>query len=170
MDPFELPRDWYYVVMALDIAGWLVLLLFPRRPWANFWIAGLIVPLLLSLISVFFLIAFFLVPPPLSFASYKSLDDIYAMFANRGLLLVAWTNLEIMDLALAAWMVRMAARVKIPYALVLPCLLLTFVFAGFGFTLFAALAGVGGRWKAIAKAEGPQPTDSDPIDAQPLAA
>jgi hypothetical protein len=170
MNELELPRNWFYVVMAVDIAGWLVLLLFPRRPWANFWIAGLIVPLVLSLISIFFLIAFFLVPPALKFESYRSLDAVYAMFANRGLLLVAWTNLAIMDLAVAAWMVRMAARVKIPYALVLPCLLLTFIFAGFGFTLFAALAGVGGRWNAIAKAEGIQPTDSDPVDAQPLAA
>jgi len=169
MDYAALPRTFFYVVMVIDIAGWLVLLMFPRRPWANFWGAGLIAPLVLSLISVYFLVAYSLVPPILDFGDFRSLDGVYDMFANRGLLLVAWTNLLIVDLVAAAWMVRMSVRAKIPYALLLPCLLLTFIFAGLGFVLFTALAGVSGNWNRIARVEGNQQTDCDPVEALPLA-
>src|SRR6185436_9810568 len=72
MDYAALPRTFFYVVMVIDIAGWLVLLMFPRRPWANFWGAGLIAPLVLSLISVYFLVAYSLVPPILDFGDFRS--------------------------------------------------------------------------------------------------
>ena len=170
MDYLELPRNFFYVVLVLDLIGWVALLLFPRRPAVNFWLAGLIVPLVLSLISIYFLFSFSFVDPPLNFKDLWSLGGIYEMFKNPGLLLVAWTDLMIMDLVAAAWMARAAAQAKIPYVYLFPCLVLSFFFAGFGFTLFAAVAGAGGKWGLLARRSGLPPTVSDPVPAQPFAA
>jgi hypothetical protein len=167
MDPQTLPKVLYYVVMAVALCGWGALILLPRRPRFNFWFAGVFVPLVLCLIYMYLLIAYWFQPPMARFSEFLTLDGVYRMFANRGLLLVAWINLTAMDLVAGAWMTRKAAQVRIPYVWLLPCLILTFVFVGFGFTLFSVIVAVGGRWTAIAKVEDVPPTDSYPVRAFP---
>jgi hypothetical protein len=167
MDPKVLPGVLYYVVMALALSGWAALICLPRRPRFNFWFAGVFVPLALSLFYVYLLIAFWFVPPGGRFADFFTLDGIYRMMGNRGLLLAVWLNLTTMGLVAGAWMTRKAAQVRMPYVWLLPCLLLTFLFAGFGFLLFAVINAVGGTWTSIAKVEDVPPTDSVPVRAFP---
>jgi hypothetical protein len=33
----SLPNNLYFVVMALAVIGWLALIFFPHRSWANYW-------------------------------------------------------------------------------------------------------------------------------------
>jgi hypothetical protein len=167
MDPNKLPGILYYVVMAIALCGWAALIFFPRRPRFNFWFAGLWVPLALCLIYMYMLIAFWFVPPVGRFSDFLTLDGVYRMFGNHGLLLVGWINLTVMDLVGGAWMTRKAAQVRMPYVWLLPCLILTFVFVGFGFTLFAVINAVGGTWNAIGRVEDVPPTDSAPVRAFP---
>jgi hypothetical protein len=170
VSPYTIPFALYYVVVGIATTGWLALFLFPRRPWANFWYAGVIVPLILSLFFGYFNLSFWHVYPPLQPTAYFSLEGVHGLFQNPGLLAVGWTDLLFVDLILGAWMTRRAAQARIPYIYLLPCLLLTFTFAGFGFLLFAVICGVGGRWSAIARFEGIPDTTSQPVSALPIAA
>jgi hypothetical protein len=164
----RLPQSLFFVVMGLAIIGWLSLILFPRRPWANFWFAGLVIPFLLCLIYVYLILTFWFRQPAAVFSEFFTLEGVYAMFGNRGLL-VGWTDLVAMDLVVGAWMARKAAQIRMPYVYLLPCLVLTFIFAGFGFMLFAILAAIGAGWTEIAKFEEQPPINAQPATARPMA-
>lgn len=165
-----LPHVLYFVVMALVLTGWLALIFFPRRSWANFWFAGLIVPMTLCILYMYLLLTFWFYPPAARFTQFITLDGVYDMFGNRGLLLVGWINLVTMDLVVGAWMTRKAAQIRMPYVYLLPCLVVTFVFAGFGFSLFTIVAAIGGGWKEIGKFEAQPPVNIAPVLARPSAA
>ena len=165
----KLPYILYGVVTALAVIGWLSLIIFPRSSWSNFWLAGLAIPVLLSLVYMAVLLMFWFIPPGTAFSQFLSLGGLYKMYANPGLLLVSWINILSMDLVAGAWMARKAAQIRMPYLYLLPCLVLTFVFAGFGFSLFAIIAAMGGGWSQIAKFEGQPPTNSAPVVARPSA-
>jgi len=166
----KLPHYLYFVVMGIVVIGWLALILFPRQRWANFWFAGLIVPLILSLTYTYLLVTYWFQPPVATLTQFIELEGVYAMFANPGLLLVAWLNIIGMDLVVGSWMARKAAQIRMPYVYLLPCLVMTFVFAGVGFTLFTIVTAIGKRWSEIAKFEAQPPTNTSPVAARPTAA
>ncbi len=163
----SLPYYLYFFVMALVLVGWLALILFPRWRFTNFWVAGLIVPQALCLFYMYLLLTFWFRDPPATLTQFFTLDGVAKMFENQGLLLVAWINIIAMDLVVGAWMARKAAQIRMPYVYLLPCLIMTFIFAGFGFTLFAIVAAIGGGWKEIARFEGQPPTNTQPVAARP---
>jgi len=165
-----LPHDLHVLVNVIDLLGWGALLLFPRRSLVNFWWAGLIVPLMLSFIYIYSLLTFWFLPPAMDFANFINLEGVHKMFENRGMLLVAWINLSAMDLVAGAWMARKATQVKIPNVYLIPCLIMTYIFVGFGFTMFVAVAAAGGKWRVIARREAIPAPDSAPVEAQPFAA
>jgi len=158
----QLPNKLFFVVMALAVVGWLALILRPRDRWANYWFSGIAVPLLLCFIYMFLLLTFWFRAPSATFSEFFTLEGIYRMFENRGLLLVAWINIIAMDLVVGSWMARKAAQIYMPNVYLRPCLVLTFVFAGFGFALFSAVTAVGGGWSTIAKFEGQPPVNTSP--------
>jgi hypothetical protein len=153
MDLTKLPSILFFVVMAIAIVGWLSLLAFPRRHWANFWFAGVGIPVVLSLFYVVVLIMYWFQEPPGNYGAIFNLSSLYAMFDNDGLLLVAWISILGMDLVAGAWMARKAAQTRMPYVYLLPCLIMTFIFAGIGFTMFMVAMAFGERWPAIARLE-----------------
>lgn len=165
----QLPNVLFVVVMALAAVGWLALIVFPRKTWANLWVSGLTIPLLLSFVYMYLVVAYWFQPPAAQITQFLSLEGVYAMFANRGLLLAGWTDLVTMDLVAGAWMARKAAQIRMPFIYLLPCLLLTFVFAGFGFTLFALLAALGSGWQEIASFETQPPVNTAPLAVRPVA-
>jgi hypothetical protein len=167
VDILYLPDVLYFVVMGIGVAGWLALIVFPRQTWANFWFSGLAAPLSLSFIYMYLLLTYWNQPPVAHITQFITLQGVYAMFGNNGLLLVGWINIIAMDLVVGAWMTRKAAQIRMPYIYLLPCLIVTFVFAGFGFSLYALMVAIGGGWKEMAKFEGQPPINSSPAFARP---
>jgi hypothetical protein len=162
-----IPTYLYFVVMALSVIGWLAIIIFPRRSWANYWFSGLAVPLVLSFFYMFLLITYWFQPPIANLFQFLTLRGVYSMFGNPGLLLVAWINIVAMDLVVGAWMARKATQIRMPYVYLLPCLVMTFVFAGFGFSMFAIVTAIGGGWTEMAKFEGQPPINAWPVFARP---
>jgi len=162
----QFPHYLFFVVMTLAIIGWLALIVFPRRAWANFWFSGLLIPLLLYAIYMYLLVTFWYRPPVASLLQFATLEGCYRMFSNPGLLLVAWINIVTTDLVAGAWMTRKAAQIRMPYLYLLPCLILTFVFVGFGFTLFAIITAIGDGWRRIARFEAQPLTNIEPVPIQ----
>lgn len=161
------PNILYGVVMAICVTGWLALIFFPRRAWANFWFAGVAVPLILSLSYTTLLFIYWVQPPAAHLTQFLSLVGVYTMFGNPGILLVAWIDLVAIDLVVGAWMARKAVQIRMPYAFLLPCLIMTFVFVGWGFLMFAIFAAMKGGWGEMLKFEGEPPINSSPVFARP---
>ncbi len=156
----------FYVALALAGAGWASLILFPRRPWANFWFAGIIVPLILGIgYTLVLLLSWNEGPHPGDPKGFFSLGGLYGLFANDGLLLAGWIDLLVMPLIAGAWMARRAAQVKIPYVYLLLALVATLAVPGTGFVIFAVAAAIGGRLNNMAVFEGVPPVDCPPVAA-----
>ena len=62
-----------------------------------------------------------------------------ALFTSPEIALAGWVHYLAFDLLVGAWEVRTAQREGLAFLLVLPCLLLTFLFGPAGFLLFNAL-------------------------------
>jgi len=170
----------YFISFIVTAVTYLTLIIFPRQSWANFWFAGLYVPLLLSILYTFVLfIGFFqeVRNPPLTgqvianFSSpleFFSLPGLRFLFAKDLLLLAGFLDLLIMPMLLAAWMARKAAQIRMPYVYLLICIIVTFGAPGTGFVLYALFVGLGGsRWSQIARFDGQPPVNSAPVFARP---
>jgi len=139
------PLDtWFSLAGALAIAGWLALVVFPKSPLVTDRLVGLGVPAALGVLYAGLILAFWAGSP----GGFGSLDEVAALFSVRGLLLAGWVHYLAFDLFVGAWEVRTARTEKIPHFLVVPCLLMTFLFGPVGLLMFLALRlarGLAGR-------------------------
>jgi Domain of unknown function (DUF4281) len=172
------PSEWMYLIsFAVTGVAYLTLIIFPRQSWANFWFAGLIVPLLLSVLYTFALFIGFFQPvtdpvtktvfPFSSPLEFLSLPGLRFLFEKNLLLLAGFLDLLIMPLLVAAWMARKAAQIRMPYVYLLICLVVTFGAPSTGFVLFALFVGLGGGWSQIARFDGQPPINTSPVFARP---
>ena len=70
---------------------------------------------------------------------FGSLDEVAALFRSRELLLAGWLHYLAFDLFVGAWEVRRGREAGVPFLLVAPCLLLTFLFGPAGLLAFLIL-------------------------------
>ena len=190
------PARLYTISFILTVVGFLVLIIFPRQSWANFWFSGIIVPALLgALYSVVLLVGFFAsdakqfqsIPcarvheitdgskypcdtSTLEVANPKdflSLDGLRHLFLKDSLLLAGFLDIILLSLIAAAWMTRKAAQIRLPYIYLLPCLILTLGVPGTGVVVFTILAALKGRLAQMARFEGQPPTNTMPVFARP---
>lgn len=133
------------------LVGWLVLLASPLVPkWADR-IGGFAIPLLLSggyaTLIVIFLVA---AGGDTGEGGFGSLEAVAALFATREGVLVGWIHFLAFDLFIGGWEVRTARAERIPFLLVVPCLVFTFLAGPFGLLLFLVLRAVSRRRGATA--------------------
>ena len=116
------------------VVGWAALALLP------FWrgsqvIAGIIIPLLLSIAYVGLLF-----PPIIAGGGmdgdFSSLAGVRQLFTSDTALLVGWIHYLAFDLFVGAWEARDAKAQGVPHWLLLPCLVLTFMFGPTGLLLY----------------------------------
>jgi hypothetical protein len=67
------------------------------------------------------------------------------LFANRWLLLAGWVHYLVFDLLVGRWEVLDARDRQISHAVVIPCLLLTFMFGPAGWLLYVGIRSAFGR-------------------------
>jgi hypothetical protein len=135
------PNQMFSVVNLVAVCAWVLLALFPRRPWATHVVAGGAVPVLFA--------AAYIVIVVLTFGDaaggFSSLPEVAMLFSNPWLLLAGWIHYLAFDLLVGAWEVRDSQQRAIPHLLVVPCLALTFMFGPAGWLLYMALRTVGER-------------------------
>lgn len=123
----------------LAMAGWAALALSPpgRRWTPRVWrLTGWWLPLVLAL-AYAALIAVHWGP-----GGFGSLAEVRTLFERDGLLAAGWIHYLAFDLFVGTWIARDAAARGLPHVLVLPCLLLTFLFGPIGLLLYAAAAAL----------------------------
>jgi hypothetical protein len=70
---------------------------------------------------------------------FESLDAVARLLDTRGLLLAGWVHYLAFDLLLGAWQREEARRIGLPQLVLVPCLLMTFLFGPFGWLMFMAM-------------------------------
>ncbi|MFM8700230.1 MAG: ABA4-like family protein [Hyphomicrobiales bacterium] len=129
------------------ITGWIVLILIPT--WRNLAqiIAGAIIPVLLALAYTALIGVWW----SRGEGGFGSLDDVALLFQSRPLLLAGWLHYLAFDLLIGAWVARTARAEGIAHAIVIPLLLLTFLFGPVGY-LGLQIIRLSRRWGSAAGA------------------
>jgi hypothetical protein len=131
----------FSVLNVIALASWLALVCLPRVRWTTT-VLPIAVPSLLAVVYVV-LIAIAL---PSSNGGFSSLAAVRALFDNRLALLAGWTHYLAFDLFIGGWELRDAQSRSIPHLLVVPPLILTFLFGPAGLLLYLTIRSVvGGR-------------------------
>jgi hypothetical protein len=125
----------FQIVNMLALLGWAALAFAWIVPDWSERVAGLAVPVVLSVAYAGLVLAFWSRAP----GGFGSLDEVMALFTMPEIALAGWIHYLAFDLFLGAWEVRTARREGIAFLLVLPCLVLTFLFGPAGFLAFSAL-------------------------------
>ncbi len=134
------PDSIFQACNTLALAGWIALLAAPFAPRLSDRVAGLIVPLLLSVAYVGIMLAFWSGAE----GGFNTLAAVMKLFTKPEIVLAGWIHYLAFDLFVGAWEVRTARREQIPFLLVVPCLVLTFMLGPAGFFAFSAIRAARG--------------------------
>jgi hypothetical protein len=121
----------FSILNLMTVAAWLPLVFLPGVRWTST-LLPVVVPLLLS-IGYVVLVAATL---PWSEGGFSSLTAVGALFANPWLLLAGWMHYLAFDLFIGGWEVRDAQWHGIRHLLIVPALVLTFLFGPAGLLLY----------------------------------
>ena len=140
------PDFLFTLANPVALLGWALLLLAPRWRGTRAVVLSGALPLLLAAAYAGLIAAHYLGPHG-SEGGFQSLDDVAALFRDRWALLAGWVHYLCFDLFTGAWEARDAQRRGVPHLLLVPCLLLTFLFGPVGLLLYF---GVRSRYPAPA--------------------
>jgi hypothetical protein len=125
----------FQLCTTATMAGWLVLLASPIAPTLADRVSGLLIPTLLAILYAGLVMAFWTQAQ----GGFDSLPNVMRLFTKPEIALAGWIHYLALDLFVGAWEVRTARGEHIPFILVVPCLLLTFLFGPAGYLAFGCL-------------------------------
>lgn len=129
------PDQIFQLANPLALLGWLALAASPLAPRAAQIAAAAAIPLLLSLAYTGLVLAFWAQAP----GGFSSLPEVQLLFTHPHIALAGWLHYLAFDLWLGAWATRTARAEGIAHLLLLPCLVLIFLFGPAGLLAFAIL-------------------------------
>ena len=129
------PNQIFSIVSGVAVVGWVLLAVLPRVRWVADIACALVIPGIFAIVYV----AILLVHWGGHAGGFSSLQDVALLFGNPWLLLAGWVHYLAFDLFVGSWEVRDARERGIPHLLVLPCLVLTFLFGPAGWLLYLGL-------------------------------
>lgn len=116
---------------------WLLLIFAPRWKW-TYRLTTFVAPLLIAAVYFWLLVS----APHAPGGGFSSLAQVKALFNVDKALLAGWIHYLALDLFTGSWEVRDARRLGINHWLVVPCLILTFLFGPVGLALYLILRAV----------------------------
>lgn len=125
------PEAVFSAASTTAMLSWLLLIVQPRASWVRL-ITGRLVPMA-------FAVAYIAILAPRfagSDGGFDSLAAVQRLFADPWLLLAGWIHYLAFDLLTGVWETRDAARRGVPHWMVIPCLLLTFMFGPAGWLAY----------------------------------
>ena len=128
----------FSILNLITLAAWLPLLFLPRVRWSAT-VLPVVVPSVLAVVYVAIVAATF----AQSEGGFSSLADVATLFENPWMLLAGWIHYLAFDLFIGGWEVRDAQWRGIRHLLVVPALVLTFLFGPAGLLLYLVI-----RWFA----------------------
>jgi hypothetical protein len=122
----------FSIANLIAIGGWLILLVAGRVRQVPSLVTGAILPLLFALLYSFLIAAHW----GEKTGGFGALAQVHALFSNDWLLLAGWVHYLAFDLFIGSWQVRDSQKHNIPHLLVIPGLILTFMFGPIGLLLY----------------------------------
>ncbi len=119
------------------MAGWLVLLLLPRRPFLLRLLRIGLVGLLSTAYAVLIMVYFFRIEG----GGFGSIAAVRQLFLSDGGLLAGWIHYLAFDLFVGLWIAERADRAGLGRLLQAPILAATFLFGPIGLLMFYATRG-----------------------------
>jgi len=126
------PEQIFAVCNSIALLGWLILVFAGRKRWAAPLVTGLVLPLFLGVVYTALVFRHWGESP----GGLGSLSAVSSLFSNRWLLLAGWVHYLAFDLFIGSWEVRDAQENGVPHLLVIPSLVLTFMFGPAGLVLY----------------------------------
>jgi len=117
------------------LLGWALLVLAPRWRGTRAVVLSGALPLLLA-VAYTALIGYQMVAHPAAGGGFGSLVQVAALFRQPWALLAGWVHYLCFDMWTGAWETHDAQRRGVPHWLLVPCLLLTFMFGPVGLLLY----------------------------------
>ena len=133
----------------LAVLGWLVLLVaLAAAPVRARLVAGVrfLIPALLGVAYIGLIVAG---RDAFHDGGFSSIAQVRALFANDDALTAGWLHYLAFDLFVGAWIVEDAGTRKVWRLLVVPCLILVFLFGPCGYLLYMGLRLMRGQAKAV---------------------
>lgn len=131
-------QAWFSAVSTAALAGWLLLILGPRRPWVRGLIGAGIVGGLCLVYGVLVMAFFFTVPG----GGFGTLAEVMRLFTVPEVALAGWVHYLAFDLAVGLWIAGRADAAGVSRWLQAPVLAVTFLFGPLGLLMGAAVLAV----------------------------
>ena len=117
---------------------WLLIIIFPRSSFTQFFVNSIILPLILSIAYIYTIYQTISMDEPILdvFTLYLSLDNLYTLFATESFLLVFWIHFLVLNLFLGSWMSRDGVKYNVPRGLMFVPLVLVYFTGPLGLVLY----------------------------------
>ncbi|AHJ98531.1 ABA4-like family protein [Hymenobacter swuensis] len=143
------PDFLFSLANPIALLGWALLGLAPRWRLTQRLVLNGALPLVLAGCYSLLIGSHYLGPHARE-GGFSTLTDVAALFHNPWALLAGWVHYLCFDLCLGIWESRDARRRGVPHLLLVPCLLLTFLFGPVGLLLYALVRRFYGREEKVA--------------------
>jgi hypothetical protein len=135
------PNQIFSLANFAALCCWLLLIVLPGRAWVNRLVAGVAVPAAFAVLYTVIIATHFFG----SEGGFSSLPDVARLFMNPWLLLAGWIHYLAFDLLVGSWEARDARERGINHLLVIPCLIMTFMFGPAGWLLYLGVRSRAGE-------------------------
>jgi uncharacterized membrane protein (GlpM family) len=125
----------FSIANLLAMLSWLLIIILPRWRFTAKIVLNGSIPLLLSVAYLVLIVMFF----GKAEGGFDSLANVMKLFTNEWTVLAGWIHYLAFDLFVGSWEVKDAYANGISHWLVIPCLILTFLFGPIGFLLYNIL-------------------------------
>jgi hypothetical protein len=126
------PEQVFSVVNVIATVAWLMLVILPRQRWVTETVTSVAVPSLFAIVYVG-IVATTVGRTP---GGFSTLSAVATLFSNPWVLLAGWIHYLAFDLLIGTWEARDARERGVPHLLLIPCLVLTFLFGPAGWLLY----------------------------------
>ena len=123
----------FQIVNTIVLPAWLILIFFPGKSWRNPVIYAF--SMLMALVYIIYVIKGL---GDLDMQSFK-LEGVKSMFTSGEAVLTGWVHFLVFDLLIGNFILNQSRKNEIPHLLVVPCLLLCFMFGPAGYLLYSII-------------------------------
>jgi len=132
------PESIFQICNSIAPFGWLLLVVAPRWKWTIRIVLSGIFPLLLAVVYFFLIVSHI----GEGEGNFSSLQGVTKLFENPFTLVAGWVHYLAFDLVVGSWILVNSQKNQIHHLIVIPCLLLTFLFGPIGFLIYFIVRGV----------------------------
>ncbi|MFD0930981.1 ABA4-like family protein [Psychroflexus salinarum] len=123
--------DVFQIVNTIVLPAWLILIFFPGKSWRN-----PVIYTFSAAMAVVYLIYVIKGLGSFDMESFSKLEGIKAMFSSDEAVLTGWVHYLVFDLLVGNWVLNQSRKQNINHFLIIPCLLLCFMFGPVGYLLY----------------------------------